>query len=53
MLHSSPRRGGVGVDRLAGSDYERWFVEARRLAQTQARAEGPPVKGKAGAGRSN
>ncbi len=35
MLHSSPRRGGVGVDRLAGSDYERWFVEARRLARAE------------------
>ncbi len=33
MLHSSPRRGGVGVDRLAGTDYERWFVGARRLAK--------------------
>ncbi|MHC1789336.1 C40 family peptidase [Solidesulfovibrio sp.] len=31
MLHSSPRRGGVGVDRLSGSDYERWFVAARRV----------------------
>ena len=35
MLHSSPRRGGVGVDRLAGTDYERWFVGARRLAKTE------------------
>ncbi|MYL82194.1 NlpC/P60 family protein [Desulfovibrio aerotolerans] len=33
MLHSSPRRGGVGVDRLPGTDYERWFVAARRLAR--------------------
>jgi len=33
MLHSSPRRGGVGVDRLSGTDYERWFVAARRLAR--------------------
>lgn len=33
MLHSSPRRGGVGVDRLAGSPYEHWFVQARRLAR--------------------
>ncbi len=31
MLHSSPRRGGVGVDKLSGTDYERWFVAARRL----------------------
>ena len=44
MLHSSPRRGGVGVDRLAGSDYERWFVTARRLA----RAGEPGVSGKKG-----
>uniref|UniRef100_I2Q0C6 Cell wall-associated hydrolase, invasion-associated protein n=1 Tax=Desulfovibrio sp. U5L TaxID=596152 RepID=I2Q0C6_9BACT len=35
MLHSSPRRGGVGVDRLAGTDYERWFVAARRLARAE------------------
>ena len=34
MLHSSPRRGGVGVDRLPGTDYERWFVAARRLARS-------------------
>ena len=26
-------RGGVGVDRLPGTDYERWFVAARRLAR--------------------
>lgn len=42
MLHSSPRRGGVGVDRLAGTDYERWFVGARRLARVEmAEAKGP------------
>jgi hypothetical protein len=35
MLHSSPRRGGVGVEKLAGTDYERWFVAARRLAQAK------------------
>jgi cell wall-associated NlpC family hydrolase len=42
MLHSSPRRGGVGVDRLSGTDYERWFVAARRLAQAPGaiRADG-------------
>jgi cell wall-associated NlpC family hydrolase len=34
MLHSSSRRGGVAVDRLAGTEYEHWFVTARRLAQT-------------------
>ncbi|MHC1711539.1 MAG: C40 family peptidase [Solidesulfovibrio sp.] len=33
MLHSSSRRGGVAVDRLAGTEYEHWFVTARRLAQ--------------------
>jgi cell wall-associated NlpC family hydrolase len=33
MLHSSSRRGGVAVDRLAGTEYERWYVTARRLAQ--------------------
>ncbi|MEA4854810.1 MAG: C40 family peptidase [Solidesulfovibrio sp.] len=36
MLHSSPRRGGVGVERLSGTDYERWFVSARRLARAEA-----------------
>lgn len=42
MLHSSPRRGGVGVDRLAGTDYERWFVAARRLARAEpSLAAGP------------
>lgn len=35
MLHSSPRRGGVGVERLSGTDYERWFVAARRLARAE------------------
>ena len=35
MLHSSPRSGGVGVERLAGTDYERWFVTARRLARAE------------------
>ncbi|OLN27677.1 hypothetical protein DVDV_2013 [Desulfovibrio sp. DV] len=49
MLHSSPRRGGVGVDRLSGTDYERWFVAARRLG----RAGGEGASGVAGAsGRS-
>lgn len=40
MLHSSPRRGGVGVDRLAGTDYERWFVAARRLSRVETAAAG-------------
>lgn len=34
MLHSSSRRGGVAVERLAGTPYEHWFVTARRLART-------------------
>lgn len=34
ILHSSSRRGGVGVDRLPGTEYERWFVAARRLARS-------------------
>ncbi|WP_081458429.1 C40 family peptidase [Solidesulfovibrio fructosivorans] len=38
MLHSSPRRGGVGVDRLPGTDYARWFVGARRLARVETAA---------------
>ncbi|WP_231583716.1 C40 family peptidase [Desulfovibrio sp. TomC] len=46
MLHSSPRRGGVGVDRLSGTDYERWFVAARRLTRPESvgtvSAAGPP-----------
>jgi len=52
MLHSSPRRGGVGVDRLSGSDYERWFVAARRLARA-GEADVPAKKGMAAAVRSN
>lgn len=35
MLHSSSRRGGVGVDRLPGTEYARWFVTARRLAKAE------------------
>lgn len=51
MLHSSPRRGGVGVDRLSGTDYERWFVAARRLARAggsdaAARVSGQPGRTK-------
>lgn len=34
ILHSSSRRGGVAVDRLPGTQYQRWFVTARRLGQT-------------------
>lgn len=43
MLHSSSLRGGVAVDRLAGTRYERWFVTARRLARNGA--DGPAVAG--------
>ncbi len=42
MLHSSSRRGGVAVDRLPGTEYERWFVAARRLAQTPVPAVAGP-----------
>lgn len=49
MLHSSPRRGGVGVDRLTGTDYERWFVAARRLARAEPTlAAGPDRPGPGG-----
>jgi hypothetical protein len=41
MLHSSSRRGGVAVEKLPGTEYERWFVAARRLA----RATGPQPAG--------
>lgn len=47
MLHSSPRRGGVGVDKLSGTDYERWFVAARRLP----RAPGADASDAGAAGR--
>ena len=54
MLHSSPRRGGVGVDRLAGTDYERWFVAARRLARAGVSDVSLGTRGRAGtAGKGN
>ena len=47
MLHSSPRRGGVGVDKLSGTDYERWFVAARRLPRAPGTEAGSPEVGAA------
>lgn len=51
ILHSSSRRGGVAVDRLPGTEYERWFVTARRLDRAAGEIAGGAAAKTGGGGR--
>lgn len=50
MLHSSSRRGGVAVEKLPGTEYERWFVTARRLARATGQTPAGLAAGNSGPG---